>query len=135
MSAEPGPDLRLHLFWLTIGYVLVVLVVYLSLTSSPVELEMDFPYQDKFFHALAYFTLMTWFSQIYHDGFKRNIIALIFISMGILLEYLQSFDPNRYYEIADMVANATGVLLGLVVTASRAKNILLAVEKYLANLD
>lgn len=131
MSAKTGPYLRLQLVWLLVGYALVALVVYLSLTSSPVDLEMDVPYQDKFFHALAYFTLMAWFSQIYHDSFKRKIIATFFILMGIALEYLQSFEPARYYEIADMAANTTGVLLGLAVSASRVKNILLGVEKYL----
>lgn len=133
MVTRTGSELKLRYLWLAIGYALVTLVVYLSLTSSPVDPGLDIPYQDKFFHALAYFTLMAWFSQIYHDGFRRIIFAVIFIFMGIMLEYLQSFDANRYSEMADMVANATGVLLGFAVTLSSAKNILLRVEKYLLN--
>ncbi|MBE9563646.1 MAG: hypothetical protein IMF17_00270, partial [Proteobacteria bacterium] len=76
MFEKPVPDLRLRFLWLAIGYGLVVLVVYLSLTSQPVDLELNVPYEDKFFHALAYFTLMAWFSQIYHDRFQRNMIAV-----------------------------------------------------------
>ena len=134
MFAKAVPDLKLRFLWLAIGYALVVLVVFLSLTSSPVDLELDFPYQDKFFHALAYFTLMAWFSQIYHDRFQRNMIAVVFVLMGVTLEYLQGFDPNRYFEFADMIANSIGVALGFVIALTGAKNILLRVEKVIRNL-
>ena len=129
MFAKAVPDLKLRFLWLTIGYALVMVVVFLSLTSQPVEVDMDFPYQDKFFHALAYFALMAWFSQIYHDKFQRNMIAFVFIFMGVTLEYLQSFDPARYSEFGDMVANTIGVVLGFAVALSSAKNILLRLEK------
>jgi len=126
--AKAEPDLKLRFLWLAIGYALVMLVVFLSLTSDPVSLEMDFPNQDKFFHALAYFSLMAWFSQIYHDRFQRNMIALVFIFMGVTLEYLQGFNPNRYFDIADMVANSVGVVLGFSLALTGAKNILVRVE-------
>ena len=129
MFSEAVPDLKLRFLWLTIGYALVALVIFLSLTSSPVDMEMNFPYEDKFFHALAYFILMAWFSQIYHDRFKRNMVALVFVLMGVTLEYLQSFDPNRYSEFGDMVANSAGVALGFSIALTGAKNILARVEK------
>jgi len=129
MFTKAEPYLKFRFLWLTIGYALVALVVYLSLTSSPVDLELSFPYEDKVFHALAYFTLMAWFSQIYHDRFQRNMIAVFFVFLGITLEYLQGFDPNRYFEFGDMVANSTGVALGFSVALTGAKNILLRIEK------
>lgn len=134
MFTKAVPDLKLRFLWLTIGYALVALVVFLSLKSSPVDLEVDFPYQDKFFHGIAYFTLMAWFSLIYHDKFQRNMIAVVFVFLGVTLEYLQSFDPNRYSEFADIVANLTGVALGFAIALTGAKNILLRVEKVFANL-
>ncbi len=132
MFAKAVPDLKLRFLWLTIGYALVALVVFLSLTSSPVEMDLSFPYEDKFFHALAYFTLMAWFSQIYHDRFQRNMIAVVFVFMGMTLEYLQGFDPNRYFEYADMVANSIGVALGFAIALSGAKNILVRVERVIS---
>ena len=129
MFEKPVPDLKLRFLWLAIGYGLVVLVVYLSLTSQPVDLELNVPYEDKFFHALAYFTLMAWFSQIYHDRFQRNMIAVVFVFMGVTLEYLQSFDPARYSEFGDMIANTIGVALGFSMALTGAKNILLRLEK------
>ena len=126
---DAHPELKLRLLWLTIGYALVALVVYLSLTSSPVDTGLSFPYQDKVFHAFAYFVLMAWFAQIYHDRFQRNLIAVMFIIMGVTLEYLQSFDPNRFYEYGDMVANTMGVVIGLLLALTAAKNCLLKIEK------
>jgi VanZ family protein len=132
MFTKAVPDLRLRFLWLSIGYALVALVVYLSLTSSPVDLDVSLPYEDKVFHALAYFTLMAWFSQIYHTRFQRNLVALAFVVMGISLEFIQSFDPDRYFEFADMIANATGVALGFSIALTGAKNILLTIEKVLS---
>ncbi len=128
MFSQPFPALKLRFLWLAIGYALVTLVVYLSLTSSPPQ-GPDIPYQDKIFHTLAYFTLMAWFAQIYHDSFQRNMIAVVFIFMGFSMEYLQSFDPNRASEFADMVANTTGVLAGFLLTRTALKNVLVNFEK------
>ncbi|NNL06456.1 MAG: hypothetical protein HKO86_01940, partial [Gammaproteobacteria bacterium] len=58
--AEVNPDLRYRRLWLFIGYALVAMVIYLSLTSSPVHIDTELPYQDKLFHALAYFALTFW---------------------------------------------------------------------------
>lgn len=131
MSIRAYPELKLRFLWLSIGYALVILVVYLSLTSNPIDTGMSFPYEDKLYHAFAYFTLMFWFSQIYHDRFQRNMIAVVFIFMGFTLEYLQSFDPKRFAEVGDMVANTAGVVLGLLMALSGVKNILLKIEKAL----
>ena len=130
MFNQPDPALKLRFFWLAIGYALVMLVVYMSVTSNPIQ-GPDFPYQDKFSHALAYFTLMSWFAQIYHDRFQRNMIAVVFLLMGLLMEYIQSFDPQRMAEMADMLANASGVALGLVLASTGLKNTLLVLEKKL----
>lgn len=131
MDTKACPELKLRFLWIATGYVLVALVVFLSLTSNPVDTGLSFPYEDKLYHAFAYFTLMFWFSQIYHGSFQRNMIAVVFIFMGFTLEYLQSFDPKRFAEVGDMVANTAGVVLGLLMALSGAKNILLKIEKAL----
>ena len=129
MLANAHPELKLSFLWLGLGGVMVALVIYLSLTSSPVDTGLSFPYQDKVFHAFAYFALMAWFAQIYHGRFQRNLIAVMLVIMGVMLEYLQSFDPNRFYEYADMFANSTGVVLGFLVTLTGVKNCLIRFEK------
>ena len=128
-----NPDLKLRSFWLAIAYGLVILVIYLSLTGDPVKTGVSFLYQDKFFHALAYFVLMSWFAQIYHANVRRNLIAIILIAVGVSLEFLQSFSPVRHYEIADMFANSTGVVLGYFLALTNARNCLVRFEKIVLN--
>ena len=65
----------------------------------------------------------------YHGRLQRNMVAVMLIIMGIALEYMQGYDPKRYFEIADMVANSTGVVIGFLVALSGAKNCLIRVEK------
>jgi len=130
MFPQYDPVLKLRFLWLAIGYALVMLVVYLSTTSTPIQ-GPDIPYQDKFFHTLAYFTLMAWFAQLYHDKFQRNMVALIFLFMGGAMEYLQSFNPARTAELADMAANAFGVSLGFILSRTALKNVLVGFERVL----
>jgi len=131
MTKGINPALKYHVLWLIVGYMLVGFVLYLSLTSNPVKIDLDIDYLDKIFHVLAYFALMFWFAQIYHDKYWRSAYAVALVLMGAGLEYLQSFDPERYYELADMVANTTGVVLGLLLALTSAKNILLYIESRL----
>lgn len=111
-----NPVHRYQKLWLVMGYALVTLVIYLSASSNPPDSGIDLPNFDKVMHALAYFVLMGWFAQLYHVKKHRLIYALAFVFMGVALEVVQSFDPARTAELADMVANASGVLLALLMT-------------------
>jgi VanZ family protein len=128
---EANPELHYRRLWLIIGYGLVALVVYLSLTSSPVQFDADIPYQDKLFHALAYFSLTFWFMQIYH--IRRHVLwwVIFFLSLGLLLEYLQGFDPRRYREIGDMIANTLGVAAGVGLSMTPLRYTLVKLERYI----
>ena len=128
MSTATSPDLKLRSLWLIIGYVLVAVVTYLSLTSAPIDTGLQFPYEDKMYHVFAYFTLMAWFAQIYHGRIQRYLIAIVLIVMGCSFEFLQSLDANRYAEFADIVANVLGVLAGFSLTLTEAKYTLVKIE-------
>jgi len=124
-------DIRFKALWFFTGVALIALVIYLSLTSSPIDTGLNFAYEDKLYHALAYLALMGWFGQIYHTTRQRNIVAILFIMLGLSMEYMQSFDPNRMAEFADMVANVAGVLIGYMLTTTGLKNTLLVIEQKL----
>lgn len=129
---EINPVYRYQKLWLIIGYVLVALVMYLSITSAPPLPDVDVPYFDKLGHFLAYFVLMGWFAQIYHVKKMRVIFALAFIFMGLAMEFIQSFDPARMAEFADMVANTLGVVIALLITRMSAFRLILKkVETYM----
>ena len=129
---QENPKYRYHKLWLAIGYMLVTLVIYLSVTSAPPLPDIDIPYFDKVGHLLAYFTMMTWFAQLYHTKKQRIIYALLFIALGIVIEFIQSFDPARMAEFADMVANTLGVLIAVLITRMSAFRLILKkIETYI----
>jgi len=102
-------ELRWFGLWLAVGWVLVGVVVYLSLTPHPVEI--DLAHGDKLGHMLAYAGLMTWFAQLY----QRRAHAwwgIGFIALGIALEYMQGWTGYRDFEYLDMLADGAGVTAG-----------------------
>jgi VanZ family protein len=109
MWQQKSSPLKLKFLWLSIGYLMVLFVIYSSLTSSPVT--MDVKFSDKILHVVGYFALMSWFMLIYHSRKIRYLLVMLFISMGIGLEFLQDLGGVRYFEVRDMLANTTGVLL------------------------
>jgi VanZ family protein len=125
---DTNPELKYKLFWLFMGYAIIALVVYLSLTSKPIDLYMGFKNQDKLYHATAYFALMFWFSQIYHRNVQRAQLIVAFVFMGILMEFLQGLTPHRDPDIADAMANTAGVLLAYVATRWRLRFMLARLE-------
>ncbi len=50
---------------------------------------------------------------MFHVQSHRVAFAVAFILMGVILEYMQSFDPARYYEVEDMIANTLGVAVAV----------------------
>jgi VanZ family protein len=117
---------RLYRLWQTIGWMLVILVVYLSLTPSPV----DFPVEggDRYEHALAYATLMFWFAHL-HAGFRARVgLAFGFVALGIGLEFAQQMTGYRSFQIADMLADAVGVGIGWLAAPPRLPDVLRLIE-------
>ncbi|MCW8923116.1 MAG: VanZ family protein [Gammaproteobacteria bacterium] len=127
-----NPIHRYKKLWLAMGYALVAIVIYLSVTSHPPDSGLEIPFYDKIGHTLAYFILMGWFAQLYHLKRQRTMYALGFVAMGVAMEYVQSFDPARMAEFADMVANTLGVVIALLITRMTAFRLVLKkVESYI----
>ena len=136
MNTRVPPTFRLHKLWLAIGWLLVVLVVYLSLT--PGWLPLDALSDDEathrlsygISHVLAYGTLMLWFLQLYPVS-RRPIIAVCLVGLGAMLEVLQAFTPDRDPDYLDVLANGAGVALGWLLGATRIADALETLEKIL----
>ena len=111
----PRP-LRYFRLWAAIGWVLVSSVVYLSLGPITLEGPEDIGLSDKAGHLVAYCVLMLWFGELYARR-RRFIFALGFVVMGLMLELLQGAISYRSFEVMDILANATGVALGLTLGA------------------
>ena len=102
--------MRLRTLWLAIGYALVALIIFLSLTPNPPSIDIE--QGDKLGHLLTYGTLMFWFCQLYATRRSRIAHAIAFAAMGVALEFAQGMTDYRTFEYYDMLANATGVVLG-----------------------
>lgn len=108
MASSPA-SLSYRALWVPIGWCLVALVVWGTLTSSPPgALAVG---GDKLEHVVAYLVLALWFGGLY-SGAVRGAYALALAAMGVGLEFLQDAGGVRQLELADMVANGLGVVSG-----------------------
>ena len=101
--------LKFRYLWILIGYGLVILVVALSLSHQPPPL-VDLLWVDKLYHILIYGVLMLWFAQLYPKSRYGGLVCS-FITLGILLEVLQSQSGIRSGEVWDVAANSLGTIL------------------------
>ncbi|MDN6280033.1 MAG: VanZ family protein [Psychroflexus sp.] len=78
---------------------------------------------DKLYHLIAYASLSFIFALHYHNHVKRKIssvsylgIFLLAVIFGIIIEVLQdTLTSYRTFDYFDILANACGALLGLVI--------------------
>ena len=102
--------MRYKWLWLAIGFSLIAAIFAGSIMDIPIEVKR-FVLQDKVMHMSVYACLMGWFAQIYRHDLTRLFLVITFISMGIVIEFLQSMTATRQFELLDMIANTSGVVL------------------------
>ena len=127
-------QLRYRQLWLVIGISIIIGIIYLSLTSRGIPVIGN-NVNDKLLHTLGYFGLMLWFCQIYNGRIQRFVLMVVFILMGVSLEFLQDYGGVRHFEIADMVANSVGVILGLLAAVKGLDGILAWFENLVRQVD
>ena len=97
-------------------------IAFLSLTASSnlPKLDWDFLAPDKFGHFSVYAILniaCLWgvFKQKSENKHTYICTTIFAAAYGVFMEYMQYFlTPDRQFEYPDMLANALGALLGLV---------------------
>ncbi len=126
----PGEAVRKA--WLAVGWFGVGLVIYLSLTPTPPEVDLG-EYGDKWEHMSVYALLMWWFCQLQAPITARALIGLGLVALGIALEFVQRMTGFRMFEVADMVAGGVGVTLGWLLASPRTPNLLYWCKRWLAS--
>jgi|GEM_PF-434274 len=124
--------LRLKRLWLCLGVLLILLVVALSLVDLGPKVDLSF--NDKVAHLIIYAGLMGWFSQLFRHDLTRLLLALGFTALGIAVEFLQGMTAHRQFELLDMLANTSGVLLAWALAYTRVGDALPAIERVLIRL-
>lgn len=102
------PTLQFPWFWQGLGWMMVMAVIWASLTPSPPPLPGPLSW-DKADHFLAYGSMMYWFAQAFIRHWRWPLFLL---GLGLILELLQGLGGVRTLDPFDMLANALGVLLG-----------------------
>lgn len=126
--------LKYHRIWVAIGWLLTLLIVYLSLTPQP-PAPLTFDNADKVEHALAYAVLCFWLCQIYPSLRFRLLLMTGLVGLGVALEYAQRWTGYRTFDVMDMLADGVGVLGGWLLAGTRLGRLLAYFERahYLGN--
>jgi len=96
-----------------IGWLLLLVVGVLSLINLRNSPADDFLW-DKLNHAIAYAAIAGWWAALLPG--RRWRAAAIALTFGLAVELMQAVLPYRDFELADMAANAVGVVAGLLVS-------------------
>ncbi len=116
--------------WLTLGWLLVAVIVFLSLMPKPPQ-PLEFEQSDKLYHVIVYMTLMLWFANIYPQRSSQLQLSLGFFVMGVCLELLQGMTEYRTFSYTDMLANGIGILIALYFAKTRLATYLLRLDTWL----
>ena len=115
--------LRYWYIWLSVGFGLVALVIYLSVAGFYMP-QSPFKIGDKLNHLLAYGVLMGWFGQLFLRWRHRYFIAIALVLLGVSMEFVQGTMAHRTFEWLDAGANSLGVVIAIVALAFGAEKIL-----------
>lgn len=123
-------DARYFRLWRAIGVLMVLVVCVASLAPSlppPPGIHGD-----KVEHFIAYGSLTYWWGMLYPQRMQRWLTCLLFILMGIGLEFAQRATGYRVLDVFDMVANTVGALLGRMAVETPFGRLLGALDKRFA---
>lgn len=102
--------LRIGLWLLGAGIIAAITALSLLPISGP---DLGIQHADKWQHALAYICLTLYFVQLLPPSARaRGLLALLLLAFGIGIELVQSLLPWRSAELADVLANALGIVVG-----------------------
>ena len=109
-------ELRYAWRWQLAGFLLLILVMIAAMVPKmPFDnLVLQFNISDKVMHIVAFTFLAVWFSGQYE---KRSYwrIAMGLIAFGVLIELVQGTVSYRRSEWLDLVGDASGIVIGLVI--------------------
>ena len=121
--------LRFRRLWIALGVLGVVAVLVVCLV--PTVPGPQFSGADKLEHVIAYLVLTSWFAALVE---RRGYawVALALLAFGVSIEFAQSWMAvGRQGDWHDVLANVTGISIGMLIAASSRDSWLARVEKWL----
>lgn len=111
---------------------MVLIVISMSLHPNPPDTRAVFM-GDKLLHGLTYIFLMIWFCQLYKSS-SYKYVGLYLLLLGVLIEIAQWGTGYRFFELADVVANSSGILIGWMLVKIWFANLFKSIEGTMINL-
>lgn len=112
MFKQSSVSLHRPFLWQSLAWFMLASTVWITLTPSPPQPDIEILAWDKAQHTVTYAWLMWWCGQAFERS--RVLWAPILFAMGCILELLQQHIGTRHMEFGDMVANGAGVLVGVI---------------------
>lgn len=112
---NPAPAsrrLRWHRTWVACGVLLMAWTLWMALRPDP-DITLDVPDGDKLLHAVTFTVLMGWWGNVYADARGRGRAALACLAFGIFIEWAQWMLPPRDADPFDVLADALGIGVAL----------------------
>lgn len=85
-------------------------ILWLALRPQPGGVDW-FEHADKLRHAAAF--LVLWVLTRRSSGAASGLLMAALLAYGVLIEVLQGFTPNREPSVADVLADAVGIAIGV----------------------
>ncbi len=99
--------------WLAVGWLMLAVVLWGTLTPEPPQLEPPIPQFDKLEHFSAFMVLSAWFVAAMPGRKWTLILAAAFIGLGGAIELIQGWTGFRDAEWMDWVSDSVGVVVGV----------------------
>jgi VanZ family protein len=126
----PNPSAFRYLpWWRGLAFLWLVAVIVYSLLP-PSEMP-HLHVSDKIEHAFSYGVLMYFFASVTPRSW-HGPLALIFVAMGVAIEFVQRAVGYRHFEVADMFANGIGTAIGLVLSFTPLGRFVAALDRAVA---
>ena len=100
--------------YLFISFSILIVIAVLSLYPENLQTFHKTNYLDKIFHFIAYFFLALPVSIIKPKYWLIYIV--IFLLSGLLIEFLQTFNPEHQAELLDLMSNFVGVFSAMCIS-------------------
>ncbi len=129
-AIKPSGRLHWHRLWAALGALIMLWTLWMALRPDP-GITVELPYGDKWLHAFTFTCLMGWWGNLYCRPKAQVGAALGCLAFGIFIEFAQWLSPPRDADPFDVLADAIGIVVALVLLRTPLARVLSAIESRL----